>query len=135
MEKKYLYLIVFVLLNFNFTKSQTESKEILELIFKNRRYDFGIVQQDRIISIPFYFKNESNKVISIKILSNSCNCTKSELNKSSLKPNEEGFIKVELDTKGKEGDVAVYAVIEATTKQRYYRVLLVGKVKKITKFM
>ncbi|MFV0503581.1 MAG: DUF1573 domain-containing protein [Lachnospirales bacterium] len=103
-------------------------KEAVELEINNRNFNFVDAKQDTLISKTFVFKNISKKDITLSISSASCTCTKTELNKKKLMPGEEGELLMQFDTKNKVGESKVYTIIEANTKQKFYKFLIYGNV-------
>ena len=102
--------------------------DLVELETKNRKYNFGNVKQDTIISKTFIMKNVSKKDIELNISSTSCICTEANLNKNKLIPNEEAELIMKFDTTGKIGESKVYAIIDSNTEQQFYRFLIFGNV-------
>lgn len=121
-------LLLFIFLAPIVMFGQSHTSDDLELEIKNRSYNFGSVQQDTLISKNFSIKNVSQKEITLNISSTSCSCTKAELTKTILKPDEVAQLIMELDTDGKYGKTKVYAIIDSNTEQKFYRFLIYGNV-------
>ncbi|AUP81174.1 DUF1573 domain-containing protein [Flavivirga eckloniae] len=102
--------------------------DLIELEIKNRKYNFGNVKQDTLISKTFILKNVSKKDIALNMSSTSCICTEAKLNKNKLAPNEEAKLIMKFDTTGKIGESKVYAIIDSNTEQQFYRFLIFGNV-------
>ncbi|GAA3560982.1 hypothetical protein GCM10022395_09590 [Snuella lapsa] len=105
-----------------------DKKSAMELEVKNRKYNFGDVKQDTLISKTFILKNVSKRDIKLNISSTSCICTEAKLNKNSLAPNEEAQLIMKFNTEGKIGESKVYTIIDSNTEQQFYRFLIFGNV-------
>ncbi len=73
----------------------------LELITK--QYDFGDVEEGKIVETKLIFKNSGNDILEIKDVKTSCGCTAVVLSSKKLKPGETGSLKIELDTSNRFG--------------------------------
>lgn len=66
-------------------------------------YDFGNVEEGKIVDVKIGFKNEGESVLVISDVKTSCGCTAVLLSSKSLKPGESGSMRIELDTANREG--------------------------------
>lgn len=123
-------LLLFIFLTPIIMWGQNHNKDAVELEIKNRRYNFGTVKQDTLISKRFSIKNVSKKEVTLNISSTSCTCTKAELTKDTLKPNEIAKLVMEFDTNNRFGKSKVYAIMDSNTKQKFYRFLIYGNINK-----
>ncbi|WP_345004703.1 DUF1573 domain-containing protein [Snuella lapsa] len=121
-------LLFFCLLPVMMCGQTNDKKSAMELEVKNRKYNFGDVKQDTLISKTFILKNVSKRDIKLNISSTSCICTEAKLNKNSLAPNEEAQLIMKFNTEGKIGESKVYTIIDSNTEQQFYRFLIFGNV-------
>lgn len=83
----------------NYQDSTMTSK----IIFPEVEHDFGTVVEGKVVDYTFNFKNVGKSTLIIKDIKTSCGCTAALASSKRLKPNEEGTLKVELDTKNRSG--------------------------------
>lgn len=74
-----------------------------DLKFKEDFFDFGSIVQGEVVTHTFHFYNAGNDVLIVKDLIPDCGCTKTKIDKTVLKPNEEGTIEVIYDSSGWRG--------------------------------
>jgi len=88
-------------------KQNTEqSKPVAPKIqFEQTFHDFGKIKEGSVVDFTFKYKNVGSDVLEIKNVRTSCGCTAAVVSGKSLKPNEEGTIKVEFDSANREGAV------------------------------
>jgi hypothetical protein len=68
-------------------------------------WDFGIVKEGEVLDHDFEVRNDSQKTLDIKNVMTSCGCTKSSVEKKSLKAGESTPLKIRFDTEGFLGKV------------------------------
>lgn len=66
-------------------------------------YDFGNVEEGKVVDVKIGFRNEGKSVLVISDVKTSCGCAAALLSSKSLKPGETGNIRIELDTADREG--------------------------------
>jgi hypothetical protein len=66
-------------------------------------YDFGNVEEGKVVETTVAFKNEGNAVLQITDVKTSCGCTAALLSSKELKPGESGTLRIDLDTANREG--------------------------------
>ncbi len=76
------------------------------LSLEENQYDFGYVKEGIKLTHVFKYKNTGTKVLEIQNVTTSCGCTAAIVEGKSLKPGEEGNIKVEFDTANRFGRVS-----------------------------
>lgn len=82
---------------------QKSENSFPDLKFKEDFFDFGSIVQGEVVSHTFHFYNGGNDVLIVKDLIPDCGCTKTNIDKKVLKPNEEGTIEVIYDSRGWRG--------------------------------
>ncbi|MEW6193683.1 MAG: DUF1573 domain-containing protein [Bacteroidota bacterium] len=74
-----------------------------KLSLNQNQYDFGNVEEGKVVEAKIGFKNAGNDVLEIKDVKTSCGCTAALLSSKKLNPGENGTIKIELDTSNRSG--------------------------------
>ena len=74
-------------------------------------WDFGKVEQGKVVTHEFILKNESKKILKITSLNTSCGCTASKIKKFSLAPGESTVLEVKFNSKGYAGAVQQYIYV------------------------
>lgn len=77
-----------------------------ELFFKNKQHDFGKVKEGDVVDYTFNFVNKGKKTLDIRDIKTSCGCTAALVSSKKIEPGKEGTLKVELDTKHREGKMS-----------------------------
>ena len=67
------------------------------------QYDFGSVEEGKVVETKISFKNEGKAPLIISDVKTSCGCAAALLSSKLLQPGESGIIKIELDTANREG--------------------------------
>lgn len=88
-------------------EKNTESSKIAgpKIQFENTLHDFGKIKEGSIVEYTFKYKNIGSELLEISHVRTSCGCTAAVISGKSLKPNEEGTLKVEFDSSNREGVV------------------------------
>ena len=73
--------------------------------FEKTIHDFGKIKEGKIVDYTFKYKNVGSEVLEVSHVRTSCGCTAAVINGKSLKPGEEGTLKVEFDSSNREGVV------------------------------
>jgi hypothetical protein len=83
-------------------------------------HNFGEIKEGEKVSHVYKFKNTGNQPYVISSVKPSCGCTTPEYSQGEIAPGQEGFVKVEFDSKGKTGaqkkQVTVVGNTEPKTK-------------------
>jgi hypothetical protein len=74
-----------------------------KLTLSKTSYDFGTVEEGKVVDVKVSFKNEGKGVLVINDVKTSCGCTAALLSSKTLQPGESGIIRIELDTANREG--------------------------------
>ncbi|MFZ0456089.1 MAG: DUF1573 domain-containing protein [Ignavibacteriaceae bacterium] len=74
-----------------------------KIYFPEITHDFGKVENGKVVDYIFKFVNQGNSVLNIQDIKTSCGCTAALVSSKTVKPGEDGTIKVELNTKGHTG--------------------------------
>ncbi len=86
-------------------KAEPVKVEGPKIQFETTIHDFGKIKEGSIVAYTFKYKNVGSSILEVNHVRTSCGCTAAVINGKSLKPNEEGTLKVEFDSTNKEGAV------------------------------
>ncbi len=84
-------------------KDYSDSVKTSKIIFPESLHNFGTVPEGKVVDYTFNFHNGGNAELIIKDIKTSCGCTAALASSKKLEPNEEGTLKVEMDTKNRSG--------------------------------
>jgi len=84
-------------------KEVSENLEGAKIYFTETQHDFGKVNEGEKVAYTFSFENKGSLSLQIKDVKTSCGCTAAVVSESTLKPGQNGSIKVEFDTKNRSG--------------------------------
>jgi uncharacterized cupredoxin-like copper-binding protein len=74
-----------------------------KIFFPETQHDFGKVKEGEILEYEFKFENKGMESLTIKDVKTSCGCTAAVVSENTIKPGKVGTIKVNFNTKGREG--------------------------------
>lgn len=117
-------MIISCVKNKRHKENHDEVKLLPELRFFQKVYDFGSVPKDTILMAKYYFMNSGNDTLIIKKISPDCTCTSYHLSKNKILTNDTAFIELEFNTEHKYGAEKVYAIVEANTIAKMYKLTL-----------
>jgi len=80
-----------------------KGKNLPEITFKYKNYDFGVLIEGEKVSHVFKFKNTGNADLVITKVSTTCGCTVADYPKDPIPPGGEGKIEVVFNSMGKRG--------------------------------
>ena len=96
-----------------------------QLVFTETQHDFGTVNEGQVVDYTFKFKNTGKGVLDIKNVSTSCGCTVALISSKKLEPGQEGTLRVELDTKNREGKMNRNITIQSNDPSEPNKTLLI----------
>ncbi|EKB50568.1 DUF1573 domain-containing protein [Cecembia lonarensis] len=96
--------------------------------FQEMEYDFGTIDEGKVIEHVFKFTNEGEAPLVISNITASCGCTSPDWSKAPVKPGEEGFVKVVFNSTAKPGTQAPTVTIQANTSPNVTRLRMKGNV-------
>lgn len=95
---------------FNFTcvvvqknESRPAEVKIPKLKLDKNQYDFGNVEEGKLVEVKIGLKNTGKGVLEIQDVKTSCGCTAALVSSKKLNPGQNGNIRIELDTANREG--------------------------------
>ncbi len=77
--------------------------KIPKLKLSKNQYDFGKVEEGKLVEVKIGLKNTGKGVLEIQDVKTSCGCTAALVSSKKLNPGESGNIRIELDTANREG--------------------------------
>jgi hypothetical protein len=95
------------------------------LSFSESQHDFGVVKEGQVVDYTFKFKNSGKGILEVKNVSTSCGCTVAMISSKILKPGEEGTLRVELDTKDREGKMNRNITIQSNDPKEPNKALII----------
>ena len=69
--------------------------------FKDQKYNFGFVEQGKLVKIEYNFKNTGKSPLLISTIKVTCGCTVADFPHHPIRPGDSGMILITFDTKGK----------------------------------
>ena len=90
----------------NVVLSDVESSIYPILHFGQTKYNFGKVNEGKVVEYTFNFENSGKSTLKIKDIKTSCGCTAALVSSELLEPGEQGTLKVELDTSNRKGKMS-----------------------------
>jgi uncharacterized cupredoxin-like copper-binding protein len=119
-------------LKFKLTGNVLEVSEVKDsltatskLYFYETQHDFGTVKEGQVVVYTFKFKNTGKGVLEVKNVSTSCSCTAALISSKRLEPGKEGTLRVELDTKNREGKMNRNITLQSNDPKEPNKVLLI----------
>jgi uncharacterized protein DUF1573 len=95
-----------------------DTTNLAKLVFEEKRFDFGTVNEGDIVRHEYKFTNEGNVPLLITNAKSTCGCTIPEWPKDPIGPGEKGVINVRFDTKHKTNRQGKPITITANTYPR-----------------
>jgi uncharacterized cupredoxin-like copper-binding protein len=118
-------------LKFKFTGNVLEVSELKnstfvpQLYFSETQHDFGNVKEGQVVDYTFKFKNTGKGILEVKNVSTSCGCTVALISSKKLDPGKEGTLRVELDTKNREGKINRNITIQSNDPKEPNKALII----------
>jgi hypothetical protein len=110
------------------TVADADPSSLGEFGFSEMEFDFGTINEGKVIEHSFKFINEGQAPLVISNITASCGCTSPDWTKTPVKPGEEGFVKVVFNSTAKTGAQAPTVTIQANTNPNVTRLRLKGNV-------
>jgi uncharacterized cupredoxin-like copper-binding protein len=82
------------------------SEKSPKIYFPETQFDFGKVKEGDVVSHTFKFINNGKADLNINDIKTSCGCTAALVSSKKIEPGKEGTIKVDLNTKSREGKMS-----------------------------
>ena len=98
--------------------------------FNTLTHDFGKIKEGEVVSHKFMFKNTGNMPLKIENVKPSCGCTTPDWTKEEVAAGADGFVAVEFNSAGKEGQQTKTVNVTANTPERNITLTFTGEVVK-----
>ena len=96
-----------------------------KLYFAETEHDFGVLNAGQVVNYTFTFKNTGKSTLEIKDIKTSCGCTAAVPSTKKLESGEEGTLRVELDTKNREGKMNRNVTIQSNDPDEPNKVIII----------
>lgn len=93
----------------------TTDQQVAEISFETTEHDFGKIKEGDKVTFDFKFTNTGEVPLLISAVKASCGCTTPEWPKGLVQPGESDKIRVEYNSKGREGEFSKGIVVTANT--------------------
>ena len=89
-------------------------------------HDFGTVKEGDVVDYTFKFINNGKGLLEVSNVSTSCGCTVASISNKKLEPGKDGTLRVELDTKGKQGKITRNVTIQSNDPTEPNKILIIA---------
>jgi uncharacterized cupredoxin-like copper-binding protein len=96
-----------------------------KIFFPETQHDFGKVTEGKKVEYTFKFENKGTESLVIKDVKTSCGCTAAVVSNSTIKPGEAGSIKVDFDTKSRQGRNSKSITVVSNDKKEPNKVITI----------
>lgn len=90
------------------------------------QHDFGKVKEGEVVTYSFTFQNKGKLPLEIKNIQTSCGCTAAVVDQKNLNPGESSTIKVNLDTKNRQGRMTRTVTIVSNDMEQPNKVITIS---------
>ena len=104
---------------------ESESANYPVLHFGETQHDFGKVKEGKVVEYTFRFQNKGKSTLNITDIRTSCGCTAALVSDNSIKPGQNGTLKVELDTSKRHGKMSRTVTVKSDDPKHPVQVLTV----------
>jgi hypothetical protein len=108
------------------SENSTTSANLPKIYFPETQYDFGTVKEGAIVSHTFKFINKGNATLDISDIKTSCGCTAALVSSKQIDPGKDGTIKVDLDTKNRQGRMSRTITITSNDPEEPTKVITIS---------
>jgi hypothetical protein len=105
--------------------SSLSSEKFPKIYFPETQFDFGIVKEGVVVSHTFKFTNKGKDTLDIKDIKTSCGCTAALVSNKKINPGKEGTIKIDLDTKNREGRMSRTVTVTSNDPEEPNKVITI----------
>ncbi|MCX6327671.1 MAG: DUF1573 domain-containing protein [Bacteroidia bacterium] len=109
-------------------QQSSQQRELADLAFKIKFYDFGNVSNDTILFAKYFFKNIGKNNLIINYVDPDCTCTGYSLSNDTISPGDSAFIELKFKTENKFGKQKIYTTVCANTETKMYSLILKANV-------
>lgn len=105
--------------------SSLATEKLPMIYFPETQYDFGIVKEGNVVSHTFKFVNKGKATLDIKDIKTSCGCTVALVSSKKIEPGKDGTIKIDLDTKNRQGRMSRTITINSNDPEEPNKVITI----------
>lgn len=105
--------------------SSLSIEKLPKIYFPETQFDFGIVKEGEVVSHTFKFINKGKVNLDIKDIKTSCGCTAALVSNKTIEPGKDGTIKIDLDTKNRQGRMSRTVTINSNDPEEPYKVITI----------
>lgn len=114
--------------------SSLKEENLPKIFFPETQHDFGTVTEGETVTYTFKFVNKGKAILDIKDIKTSCGCTAALVSSKQIDPGKEGTLKIDLDTKNRQGRMSRTITINSNDPEEPNKVLTIyAEVKKAGK--
>ena len=95
------------------------------IYFPETQYDFGEVKEGDIVTHTFNFINQGDAILNIGDIKTSCGCTAALVSNKQIAPGKNGTIKVDLNTKNRQGRMSRTITISSNDPEEPNKVITI----------
>lgn len=96
-----------------------------KIFLPETQHDFGIVKEGDVVSYTFKIVNKGKETLEIKDIKTSCGCTAALISNKQIQSGKEGTIKVDLDTKNRQGRMSRTITINSNDPEEPNKVVTI----------
>jgi uncharacterized cupredoxin-like copper-binding protein len=104
-------------------KESTDSYAGAIIFLPESQHDFGKVNEGEILTYNFTFENKGKQPLIIKDITTSCGCTAAVVSSKNLEPGQSGSVKVDFDTKNRQGKTTRTVTLISNDNTDPYKVI------------
>ena len=101
------------------------SENLPKIYFLETQYDFGAVKEGQVVSHTFKFLNKGKTTLEIQDFKTSCGCTVASLSSKQIAPGKNGTMKIDLDTKNRQGKMSRTITITSNDPEEPTKVITI----------
>jgi hypothetical protein len=105
--------------------SSLSSEKLPKIYLPEIQYDFGIVKEGMVVSHTFKIVNKGSSTLDIKDIKTSCGCTAALVSNKQIDPGKDGTIKIDLDTKNREGRMSRTVTVNSNDPEEPNKVITI----------
>ena len=125
-----IYIVFFITFFITLSEISGQKKSEENLFIKSKIFDFGNVKSDTLLNARYYLINNGKKDIKINYVNPECSCTSYFVSNYVINPNDSIYIDLFFDTRQNFGEQKIYAIVNANTKAKMYKLTLKANIKK-----
>lgn len=106
----------------------SESKGYIE--FTNSSFDFGNIEEGKIIDYKFEFVNNGESPVIVSRVVTSCGCTTSDFTSTPVLPGKTGYVTIKFDSNGQSGKQQKIITVQSNAENNIETIEIKGTVNK-----